>query len=243
MLFAHRLSSLLQFNRSSADYRLIIWILSQVSRRSCPVNLPPTKAWWESSRLRTSQWLAPRVGWPIRFKAWWCSTPPCLLIRWEPRLAFITSRCYFGILEINIKLCVCVCVRCLCSRDLRTFRRQPISNRLFCRGRPIRRPPTCRCITACCHQPNTLPSGNASNRFISTNQVKALSLLNMTVCVSITVLQLAIFHHRDQIRCLFRERPPPVSLSHSQASSVQVRQLSRPITSLKSKLLHKLNKG
>lgn len=57
----------------------------------------------------------------------------------------------------------CAFGRCLCSKVLRAYRRQPISNRSCCRDRPIRsqRPPaTCRCITACCRQHNTLASGN-----------------------------------------------------------------------------------
>ncbi len=57
----------------------------------------------------------------------------------------------------------CVFVRCLCSRVLRAFLRQPINNRSSVRDRPIRRqrpPPACRCITAWCHRRNTLASGN-----------------------------------------------------------------------------------
>lgn len=135
----------------------------------------------------------------------------------------------------------CAFGRCLCSKVLRAYRRQPISNRSCCRDRPIRcqRPPaTCRCITACCRQHNTLASGNthrdASSAFqwilkcylLSSNQIQAsLVCLMQTSCVC-TARPLASSRHRVQSRCRFPERPPPAALSQSQASSAQVSQPS-----------------
>lgn len=70
---------------------------------------------------------------------------------------------FFSVSVSDFDDVTCAFGRCLCSKVLRAYRRQPISNRSCCRDRPIRcqRPPaTCRCITACCRQHNTLASGN-----------------------------------------------------------------------------------
>ncbi len=143
----------------------------QVSRQSCPLNRPATRAWWEFSRLRTNRWSALRPEWPISFRAWWCSIPQCLRIRYQSA-AFRASLDVLGFFS-DFDEVTCVFVRCLCSRVLRAFLRQPISNRSCCRDRPIRRqhpPPACRCITAWCHRRNTLASGNTCIQ-LSTNQI------------------------------------------------------------------------
>lgn len=83
---------------------------------------------------------------PYQVSAAFCKYPNFFLSTWSD---FAEVTCVFG--------------RCLCSKVLRAFSRQPISNRSCCRDRPIKRqrpPATCRCITACCRQHNTLASGN-----------------------------------------------------------------------------------
>lgn len=128
--------------------------------------------------------------------------------------------------------------RCLCSKVLRAFSRQPISNRSCCRDRPIKRqrpPATCRCITACCRQHNTLASGNTHmSMHLKVNicfqpiglrhrwfdWASSVSHANF-LCVC-TAQPLASSRRRVQSRCRFPERPPPAALSQSQASSAQV---------------------
>ncbi len=79
-----------------------------------------------------------------------------MMVQYPTMPPYQVSECCISSLDVlgffsDFDEVTCVFVRCLCSRVLKVFLRQPISNRSSVRARPIRRqrpPPACRCITA-----------------------------------------------------------------------------------------------